>query len=271
MAIDGLTKLSPTISVHDPQQPVAGQLIILGTWMGAADKHIAKYIVLHRQQAPGVRILLLKSYVTSMISSYRSQQKAMVPAEHYLHQFLEECGYPGNQTVKPRILLHMFSNGGTNSVTQLLVPLQKKIKAPIPFVGLICDSCPIGGSYFKTYHAFMHSVPKGAARVFAPVIIHILLSLLYLSIACGRYEQPEELWRKTLLDQNLIKSKKITYIASKTDVQTDWRDVVSHANDAKKQGWDVKEIIFDDTPHCNHYSKNEEIYVDAIVNTWKKT
>lgn len=147
--------------------------------------------------------------------------------------------------------------------------LEQKVRMPLPFVGLICDSCPTGGSYWKTYHAFMHSAPKGSVRLFASVVVHVLLSLLYLSIACGRYEQPEELWRKTLLSEKLISSNKISYIASKADTQTDWRDVVSHAEMAKKKGWEVKEIILEDTPHCNHYAQNEKLYVDIVMNTWE--
>lgn len=101
MAIDGFTKLSPNILIYTPPAPKPGQLVVLGTWMGAADKHIAKYTTLYRQRLPNVRILLLKSYVTSMVQPYSTQQKAMEPAERYVRQFLEESGYQGRgcQTV----------------------------------------------------------------------------------------------------------------------------------------------------------------------------
>ncbi|KAI1500364.1 hypothetical protein F5X99DRAFT_429482 [Biscogniauxia marginata] len=277
MALPGFDKLGPNIFLHTPSECEAGQLVVLCTWMGAADKHIAKYADIYRKTAPKARILLLKSLVGSMISPYSKQEVAMKPAEHAVCHVLEEFGHiqsgdgrSGHSHTKPRILFHMMSNGGINSATNLLVVLERRLGKPLPLVGLLCDSIPTGASYMKTCRAFTYSFPASfPVNLIASAFIHVLISLLYLSIAMGRYEAPEDYWRKSILDENLLDSKRICYIASKIDKMIDWRDVVSHAKQAREKGWEVQEFIFDDTPHCNHISKHEDIYLNAITNLWE--
>lgn len=273
MALQDFVELGPNISLYTPPQHQAGHLIILCTWMGAADKHIDKYTEIHRQNAPTAKILLLKSVVRSMISSYSSQQRAMKPAQDAIGQFLNECGTlpsgSASSNEKPRILLHTMSNGGVNSATNLLVVLERSLKTHLPLVGVICDSTPNASSFKKTCNAFMYSFPGGfPINLIAAAFVYITITILYLWIAMGN-EPPEDYWRRSILDEKLINCSKICYIASKADKLMDWRDVVSHAEEARKKGWATKEIIFDDTPHCNHLSKHQEIYVNAVSDMWE--
>jgi hypothetical protein len=164
----------------------------------------------------------------------------------------------------------MFSNGGIKSTTHLLIDLNRKRKVPMPLVGLICDSVPTGAGYWKTYNAFMYSFPQRfPTNIAAALLVHTLLILLFLSIAMGRYGHPEDFWRKTVLDKSLIDSNRIAYVASKADKQTDWEEVVAHAEIARKQGWDVREIILEDTPHCNHLKKDPHLYHDLVARVWE--
>ncbi|KAI2464164.1 hypothetical protein F4781DRAFT_85555 [Annulohypoxylon bovei var. microspora] len=273
MALQDFAKLGPEIFLYTPSEHQVGQLVILCTWMGAADKHIEKYTKVYRQNVPSAKILLLKSVVGSMISSYSSQQHAMKPAQNAVCQILNECDslQPGGASSKgkPRILLHMMSNGGVNSATNLLVFLERGLKTRLPTVGLICDSTPNASSYKKTCNAFMYSFPCGfPVNLITTAFVYFTITLLYLWIAMGN-EAPEDYWRKSVLDEKLINCRYICYIASKADKMTDWRDVVSHAEEARKKGWTVKEIMFNDTQHCNHISKYEETYVNAVVDVWE--
>ncbi|KAK7937186.1 uncharacterized protein PG986_014054 [Apiospora aurea] len=273
MALPGFVQLGPNILLYTPSEHQVGQLIILCTWMGAADKHIAKYADIYRQKAPGAKILLLKSVVGSMISSYASQRRAMRPAQQAVCQLLQEhySLQRGGESFseEPRILLHMMSNGGANSATNLLVDLKARLKAPLPMAGLICDSTPNASSWKKTCHAFMYSFPCGfPINLFTTAFVYATITLLYAWIALGN-EAPEDYWRRSVLDEKLIRCRKVCYVASKIDKMTDWRDVVSHAAEARKMGWKTKEIIVDDTPHCNHISKHEEVYVNAVSDVWE--
>lgn len=265
MPLEGFVQLGPNIFLHTPPEPQIGQLVVLCTWMGAADKHVVKYTNVHRKNAPNAKILLIRSFVGSMISSYSRQERDMKMAAHSIYQVLGDCG-----TIKPHIMLHMMSNGGANSATNLLVVLKWQLKGPLPLVGVLCDSAPTSSSYSNTVRAFTHSFPRTfPLNILAYGVIHAVISLLFISIAMGRYEAPEDYWRKSILDKTLIDSKRICYIASKADELTGWRDVVSHAEEARQKGWDVQQHIFDDTPHCNHISKHEDVYVKAARNLWE--
>ncbi|XXG96266.1 hypothetical protein Hte_002547 [Hypoxylon texense] len=276
MPLDGFIKLGPNIFLYTPPEYQAGRLVVLCTWLGAADKHIAKYADVYRTKAPNAKILLLKSVVGSMISSYSRQRKAMKPAELAVCQVLDECGYlqsaggtKGSRN-KPQILLHLMSNGGANSATNFLVDFNQRFKIRLPLVGLMCDSTPNASSYRKTCRAFMYSFPYSfPLSLVTSAFVHVTITLLYLSIAMGRYEAPEDYWRKSILNAELIENERACYIASKADKMTDWRDVASHAEEARGKGWDVKEIMFDDTPHCNHIGKNKDIYSSAVAAVWE--
>ncbi|KAH8730007.1 hypothetical protein GQ44DRAFT_700677 [Phaeosphaeriaceae sp. PMI808] len=266
MVLEGFQKITPDIQLYVPPNGDASRLVILSTWMGAADKYIAKYTELHQKIVPASSILLLKSGVSSMISPYKKQQKALEPAMAPVLRLLEQAN---DSKTKPNILLHMFSNGGINSAIHLLIDLQHKLKAPLPLVGLICDSVPTGTGYRKTYNAFMHSFPQSfPTNIAAGTMVHTLLILLFISVAMGRYDAPEDFWRKSILDKSLIDSNRIYYVASKADKQTDWRDVVEHAEIARKQNWDAKETILEDTPHCNHLKNDPQMYHDIVKLMW---
>jgi hypothetical protein len=267
MALEGFVEIASDIYIFTPPNPRKGELVILATWMGAADKHSAKYAAIYQKLIPTCRILLLKSVVGTMISSYRKQERAMESAANAVHEIIEEC--EDVPEAKPHILLHMFSNGGMNSATNLLVDLSRKRRKSTPLVGLICDSTPTGSSYRKAYASFRYSFPQQfPINVFASLLIHTILILLYASIYAGRYDHPQDYWRKSILDKNLVGSNSLCYIASKADKLTDWRDVIAHAETARSEGWDVRDIIYDDTPHCNHLNKDPQAYENAISEIW---
>ncbi|PVH91330.1 hypothetical protein DM02DRAFT_546041, partial [Periconia macrospinosa] len=234
MSLHDFVRFGPHIFLYTPPEYRVGHLIILCTWMGAADKHIDKYIKIYRQQVPTAKILLLRSVVWSMIDSYSSQQRAMIPAQQVVCDILKEHGdlENGSANEKPRILLHMMSNGGVNSATNMLTVLEKRLRAPLRLVGVVCDSAPNSSSYSKTCTAFKHSFSSGfPLNLITTAFIHVVIALLYLWIAVGN-EAPEDYWRRSVLDEKMIECKRICYIASKIDKITDWKDVVSHAGEA---------------------------------------
>ncbi|KAK7908915.1 hypothetical protein PG985_014793 [Apiospora marii] len=267
MALQGFVQLGPNVFLYTPPNHQGRDLVILCTWMGAADKHIEKYTDIYRQKAPTAKILLLKSVVGSMISSYSSQRRALRPAQQAICRVLQERS--GDASEKPRILLQMMSNGGANSATNLLVDLEQELRAPLPIIGLVCDSTPNTSSYTNTCNAFMYSFPWGfPINLITTAFVHVTITLLYLWIAIGN-EAPEDYWRRSVLDEKLLTCKQVCYIASKADKLTQWKDVVSHAAEARQRGWATKEIIVDDTPHCNHISKHEDTYSNAVRDVWE--
>ncbi|PLB52245.1 hypothetical protein P170DRAFT_453695 [Aspergillus steynii IBT 23096] len=255
-----------------PEKPHPGQLVVICTWLGASSKHICKYVDLHRAVAPHARILLIESEVAILVSSYAHQRRRIQPAVRAIYDTLAE----GSHAHPPKILLHTFSNGGTNTATQLLITLRETLHQPLPLVGLVLDSSPAKGTYWKSYDAMVFSLPP-AGRFFGSMVVHFLLVLLYTWIACGN-ENPASLMRRTLLDEETVDpgdemrdvgvNGNICYLYSEADKMTDWRDIRDHAEDARLKGWNVQEIRFDGSGHCAHMAQDEAKYSAAVQRAW---
>ncbi|KAH7135949.1 indole-diterpene biosynthesis protein-like protein PaxU [Dendryphion nanum] len=276
--------LTPTIHLYTPPTYQKGQLIVLLSWMGAANKHIAKYVQFHQKNFPNAKILLLKSALTDFIYPYATVQKSLEPAALAILSLLEECGYKSATMVNgrpewetlPHIMFHLFSNGGMNIATQLLTVLHRHLKAPAPIVGIVCDSAPVDGSYWRAYTAITQSLPKrfpiGIAAIFAG---HGLAALQQVCVVLRQYEQPELLYRRTIADEKMHEdprdgSHRIAYVASKGDRLTPWRDVGSHAEGMREKGWRVKELVYEETAHCNHMAKDKNAYLDVVRFVWER-
>lgn len=236
--------IGPRASLYTPTESIPGQLIIICTWLGASRKHIAKYTTLYQRIASGARILLVESNVPILVSSYSYQRSQIQCAVSAVLDTLSESGFtiaakdstvekkPSSSPVKPpKIILHAFSNGGTNTATQLLIELRKRLAGPLPLTGIVLDSCPAKGTYWRSYNAMVLSLPPGAGtRLLGALAVHFLLVLLYTWIACGN-ENPASLMRRTLLDNDTV------YYSNDTDknVTKDLRHQVDVSNEAKDQ------------------------------------
>ncbi|KAE8349445.1 hypothetical protein BDV28DRAFT_141230, partial [Aspergillus coremiiformis] len=265
------TSLSTRTWISTPEKPLPGQLIIICTWLGAAPKHITKYTDLYRSVAPHARILLIESEVSILVSSYARQRRLIRPAVDIVRETVTETSLSN----APRILLHTFSNGGTNTATQLLITLRETVFQPLPLIGLVLDSTPAKGTYWKSYNAMVFSLPP-SARIMGCFVVHSLLILLYTWIACGN-ENPASLMRRTLLDEETITpaerrdpnaTNHVCYMYSKADRLTDWRDVWDHAEEAKEKGWKVDRVLFEGTGHCAHMPDHPTRYMEAVKKVW---
>ncbi|CAF9920054.1 MAG: hypothetical protein HETSPECPRED_004150 [Heterodermia speciosa] len=278
--------LGPRTSLYVPEKPIEGQLVILFTWLGASPKHIAKYIAAYQRIAPGAYILLIESPVSILISSYTQQRAAMLPAvsavlktlvgrsplPHSEEKRIEEQQASRNLSLPnttPRILLHMFSNGGANSATQFLLAVQERLREPLPLVGMLYDSCPTKGTYWRDHRAMAYSFPKAAlAQAFGNIAVHIILLLQHTETAFG-LEDPVSLLRRTLIDGDKISGvHRSCYLYSETDQVVAWTDIRDHAAEARREGWQVEEVMFDGSGHCAHILTDEDRYIAAVERIW---
>lgn len=262
-------KLGECMSLYTPQQVAPGQLIILCTWLGAGKKHIAKYVDGYRIIAPRAKFLLIESSVWIIASPYTRQWEAIRPAAEVVLATLADCGNREIDATNANIMIHTFSNGGTNSATQLLMVLQRQLGHALPVTGILCDSGPARGTYRKSFDSMLLSLPKGLFwRIVGPVVIMFVANVLFGSQLVG-WEKPEKIYRRTLLDAKFVDCKRICYAFSKADTHVDWDDITSHANDARRKRWNVEELEFVGTPHCNHVSKYKIQYFDAMRRVWE--
>ncbi|KAF2106653.1 indole-diterpene biosynthesis protein-like protein PaxU [Lophiotrema nucula] len=243
-----VTKLNHTTTLYTPESPNVVELIILCTWLGASKKHIPKYIAIYQRTAPSTPILHIQSSVGSITDRYPVQRRKIQDAATAVLRTLDSAK---ELDVHPKIMVHTFSNGGTNSATQLLLALEEKTAKPLPVHGFLCDSSPADADYWKSYSAMRLALPRTIFfNILGPVLIQIVLVVLYGSILMGRYEKTETLIRRTLLDEKYVKCGKIAYAWSKEDRMVDWRDVESHAERAREKGWSVVSREFVGAAHC---------------------
>ncbi|CDM26632.1 hypothetical protein DTO006G1_3221 [Penicillium roqueforti] len=269
------TRLCANTWLSNPEKAIPGQLIIICTWLGASPKHVGKYTDLYRSIAPHARILLIESDVSILVSSYARQRRRIRPVVDIVLETLAETETSSDDNA-PRILLHTFSNGGTNTATQLLIILREVASKPLPLIGLVLDSTPAKGTYWKSYNAMVFSLPP-ASRFVGSMVVHCLLVLLYTWIACGN-ENPASLMRRTLLDKDTVGPAPqrpdpeargyIYYMYSKEDRLTDWMDVWEHAGKAREEGWKVKEVVFKGTGHCAHMPFDPMRYTECVEQAW---
>ncbi|KAI1283316.1 indole-diterpene biosynthesis protein-like protein PaxU [Xylaria sp. FL0933] len=278
----GYTGLGRNVSLYTPREPKIGQLVILCPSLGIANTRlVCQYTGLYQKHAPHAKILIIKPSILNMISPSSKQEEALEPAGDAVCDILNDCAHirsseNQSRSLRPRILLHIMGNGGLNSAANLLVILERRLKRRLLLVGIICDSAPAGASYRKACRALIYSHIHDLIFQFpwAPIfwaLVHILLSIYYLFIALWRYEVRGEYWRRSILNGKLVDCKKICYFASVADRVTDWRDVLSHAEQARRKGWEVREFLYEDTSHCRHLDsgKHRNDYVNAVCYLWE--
>lgn len=180
--------IGPQTFLYTPPKPTK-QLIILCTWLGAARKHVAKYTALYRSIAPNARILLIESSFGNLTSAFFRQQRVVkfAPAAAAVLNSLAECEpysrpHPkesekghlddektnpqvrrsmcSSSQVQPKILLHIFSNGGMNSATHLLHALRSRMDEPLALKGILFDSCPGQGTSYCELSFLKHPSPS---------------------------------------------------------------------------------------------------------------
>ena len=290
--------IGPRTFLYTPPKPRPGQLIILCTWLGAARKHVAKYIDIYQCIAPNARVLLIESSVGIITSAFIGRQRVVefAPAATVVMNTIAECKHrspSGSETIANRslddektgpqnrrltrssshteaqILLHIFSNGGMNSAAHLLRALRSPMNEPLALTGIIFDSCPgKGTSYWQTFDAMVLSFPQNFVwRLLGALAIHCFLIFVVAYISCGN-ENPVTLWRRTPFE-NSTPARGACYLFSKEDRMIGWTDIEQHAEEARRRGWRVKEVLFEGSGHCAHLAMHRGRYVEAVNSVWE--
>ena len=83
--------------------------------------------------------------------------------------------------------------------------------------------------------------------------------------------------RRTLINEEMLGGAssggdevkgRVCYIFSEADEQVDWMDIKDHAEEARRKGWTVQEVVFEGSGHCAHLSKDAKKYVEAMKGMW---
>jgi hypothetical protein len=237
--------------------------------MSAHRKHISKYTQQYRQQYPNADVLVIESEVADL--TYRtnsSQQARLQPARDILlsHTLQHAEGHGQRQAV-----LHIFSNGGSQSAIQLATSLPKSIRLQA-FSAIIFDSCPGTATCSRTVQALTLSMPKSPlTKYLGAPILRFVVFLLYLVLFITRAEDAITRIRKQLNDHKLFSPDvPRLYIYSKADQLVPYQDVMNHAEDARIKGYGAtSEVLFEASAHCAHAMVHKEQYWEAVAGLLK--
>jgi len=225
----------------------APDLIVFCSWVGAASKHIAKYIDTYRKILPRTNILLIRSNVRIMFASCD-----LSPAVDVMQAFMAgQAGSDSANSAQGSIVLHLFSHGGATQALRLVKKLRES-SDPIPLNSIILDSCPGRAEVGATARAISLSIPNNRLlRILGFYLVYCLVFFLMLVDRISQREGRITRLRRLLNDSEVFTaSAPRLYLFSKADSMVKYSDVHDHAEDARKAGLQVTEEVFERAPHC---------------------
>lgn len=267
----GFATLAPTIFYYIPNESTQAQnrstsspkdpnLIILSTWMGAAPKHILKYISGYQTLYPTSQILVMTNTIADII--YRSHdyhKKNLKPAVSVIRRFAESYD-------NPKILLHLFSNGGAHHIAHLAFLYRREFSKPLPITGMVLDSAPGRATFNRSVAAMSVGLPSTLPlRLLGLVVIYFVCMGMWFKHHVLKSENVISLVRRQLVDPSLFpRSAPRVYIYSKADDMVGWQDVESNVVLAENKGYTVDVERFERSKHVGHLLDDGETYWGAV-------
>jgi hypothetical protein len=280
-----MTKLSPSVYVYRPEtssrapasssttssQNPAPNLIILATWMGARDPHIAKYLAQYQSLYPTAPILLLRSEPRHFIRP-RGAPLELAPAVPVLRAIFPDLELTKDNTTlaaTPELLIHAFSNGGAGSVHNLRRALGPN--ATLPPYTLVLDSAPGTFRYRASFLAFTTGLAGPLLWLLTPFTHALCAWYWFWHVLVGRGRTgPLAVVAAALNDEGARKREvRRTYVYSDADRLVDWRDVEGHAGDAEQKGFGVRRERFEGSEHVAHARRDAGRYWGVVKATWE--
>jgi hypothetical protein len=249
------------------------ELILILSWMGARDVHIEKYTAQHRTLFPSSRILLIRSPASHVFFPSLGR-KHIPPAIRILRQFAEPettATRSSSNNGRPRILLHILSNGGVSTAARIRELLRKELgrdkagnKLVIPRYALCLDSCPGNFVWQSTHRALLQSLPRWTSP-----LVHMVIAVAWLIYRLRLTRPAQNLNAEALRRGSLLpRETQRTYLYGTADNVIDWRQVEDHAKRAEELGFKVRKEKFEGGEHVSLVRKEGQRYWQAVKETW---
>ncbi|RDA92609.1 hypothetical protein CP533_0919 [Ophiocordyceps camponoti-saundersi (nom. inval.)] len=249
--------LSPTVAYWDPQQRQTDgdpDLVLVFSWMGARDQHIAKYLAQHRALFPTSPILLVRCPLSHVWLPWLARRD-MKPVLPLLRALLSGR--------RRRILVHIFSNGGLDNAVKLQRMVRAdngKGKGALPALVLLLDSCPGYFHWRRTHRAVMTMLPWWTSP-----LIHVAIAVACLYYALRRLPAAQNRNARAL---NMCDCRR-TYLYGTGDDVVDYRDVEDNARKAADAGFVVRTERFNDGRHVALAIAHPDRYWAAVRQSWE--
>lgn len=172
------------------------------------------------------------------------------------------------------ILLHVFSEGGSNKACELADAYLATTHERLPVSALLLDSTPGHPRYLRLCNALNKSLPR------VPVLRHTglvfgsaVLGAIWVSyrFVKGRNNNVITRTRRRLNDGTLFHTAAPRcYLYSEEDALIAAEDVHEHAVESAEAGIPVAEVLFEGSGHVEHAKRSPERYWEAVNETWTR-
>jgi hypothetical protein len=282
-ALANFTLIAPTIWEYDPpvvylptcapyRDSKSPSLILLCPWTGAQTKYITKYTTVYQSQFLATSIMVITTTATDLCfrNSRRKQERLKPAAER-----ISKLAYNYEEGRDQGILMHVFSEGGSNKACELAEVYFTVTGLRLPISALCFDSTPGRARYFRLCNALNMSLPR------IPVLRYIVLSfasavigviwITYLGVK-GFENNVIERTRQRLLNPSYFDlTIPRCYLYSERDALVAWEDVCEHAKVSLQMGIPVIEVRFEASGHVDHARQESERYWNAVMDTWRSS
>lgn len=246
-------------------RPTSPSAILIFAWGGATTSQLSRYVVKYSGLYPSAHIVPFGSPFRDFLPwPIRGQNQK----EEGFDKILKAC--PPGQDGDNRVLVHIFSNGGSYRFCNLAARYLLTTDTPIPIRALIIDSAPSPCSPRSEADAVTRGLGlTGPIRLLSFAMSLVALSLQWIWTFITWQNEPFSWARKVLNDPAVVNHDSArVYIYSREDQIVDWRGVEAHAEEAQRQGFKVESERFEGSQHVNHAKAEPERYWSVIKTTW---
>ncbi|RAL12079.1 putative indole-diterpene biosynthesis protein PaxU [Aspergillus homomorphus CBS 101889] len=267
--LKAFTKLSPTVYIHrpipDPKNDQPPPIIILAFWMNAHPRTLTKYLTTYRALHPTATIIYTLSTSQDFLIHFsaRTQHARLGPAVAALR-----AAPPSS-----KIHIHMFSNGGTFAVANLLEAYKASSSEgrPLAVASMLYDSAPGTSTFRGGMRALSVGLPanpvlRGVGTVLlAALMVWSMLVALVVPRADGVM-----VGRRGTADAALVvgedgrRPPRRCYLYSEGDAVVEARDVEAHADEVERLGGEVERVRFERSAHVSHMKTDPERYWGVV-------
>jgi hypothetical protein len=248
----------------------APSLIVLCTWTGAQPRYIVKYTAEYQSLFPHTRILVIATTAKDLcLRNSKRKQHRLSPAVERISS-LEYLHAGGNDS---GILMHVFSEGGSNKACELAEAYFAVTGKRLPVSALCFDSTPGHPRYLRLCNALNKSLPKvPLLRHTGMVLGSAVLGAIWITYCVFKGFENNVITktRRRLLDPTHFDlSAPRCYLYSEKDALIAWQDVHEHASESVLRGIPVQEVLFEESGHVGHAKMEPGRYWRAVEETWR--
>ncbi|KAF8144544.1 hypothetical protein K438DRAFT_1782734 [Mycena galopus ATCC 62051] len=218
-------------------------ILIFGWFLGELSQ-LMMYSAKYSDMYPGAAQVMIRSDVLAGIGSRTTNINRQPPIINKLEQLGLFSETP------PRVLIHIFSGGGSMQLLWLLLALESRPPQTTtrPFTTcLVIDSAP-GNFHHATVQKSLALPFSGSTKLAGSAVA----SLIYVG----------------LQTRSMRRATPRLYFYSDVDQFSLVRDVMAHIEEAREKGLNVREEYFLGTQHLRHSQEYPDRYWNAVRSVW---